>query len=284
LLPLLRRCKIIRVGRYRVFGLGATGVAVRILVHGINFAPELIGVGKFTGEMCEWLARRGHAFKIISSYPHYPDWKITEAGGHRSYSFDSISGLSVVRCPIYVPRHPTGSRRLLHHVSFLASSGPVLVPVARRFRPDVVLAIAPSLIGAPAAALAARMCGEAAWLHIQDFETDAAFELGLLSGARRRQFARNLEAWIMRRFDRLSSISLKMVERLEHRVGPPHQAVEFRNWVDVDLVAPRDRRTASLCFDPAPARTKTMLRARTDKCRAASTTYSNPCFTAMLPA
>jgi len=30
---------------------------LRILIHGINFSPELTGIGKYSGEMAEWLAR-----------------------------------------------------------------------------------------------------------------------------------------------------------------------------------------------------------------------------------
>jgi len=26
---------------------------VKILIHGINFTPELVGIGKYTGEMAE---------------------------------------------------------------------------------------------------------------------------------------------------------------------------------------------------------------------------------------
>jgi len=30
---------------------------MRILIHGINFSPELTGIGKYSSEMAEWLAR-----------------------------------------------------------------------------------------------------------------------------------------------------------------------------------------------------------------------------------
>ena len=33
---------------------------MRILIQGINFFPEPVGVGKYTGEMANWLAARGH--------------------------------------------------------------------------------------------------------------------------------------------------------------------------------------------------------------------------------
>ena len=29
---------------------------MKILVYGINYSPELTGIGKYTGEMVEWLA------------------------------------------------------------------------------------------------------------------------------------------------------------------------------------------------------------------------------------
>ncbi len=32
---------------------------MRILLYGINYWPELTGVGKFTSEMAEWLVSRG---------------------------------------------------------------------------------------------------------------------------------------------------------------------------------------------------------------------------------
>ena len=35
----------------------ATGAAGRWLLYGLNFAPELTGIGKYTGEMAERLAR-----------------------------------------------------------------------------------------------------------------------------------------------------------------------------------------------------------------------------------
>ncbi len=32
---------------------------MRILIYGINYAPELTGIGKYTGEMAEWLSAPG---------------------------------------------------------------------------------------------------------------------------------------------------------------------------------------------------------------------------------
>ncbi|GEM_PF-5576892 len=31
---------------------------MKILIYGVNYAPELTGIGKYTGEMAEWLAEQ----------------------------------------------------------------------------------------------------------------------------------------------------------------------------------------------------------------------------------
>jgi colanic acid biosynthesis glycosyl transferase WcaI len=37
---------------------------MRILIYGLNFSPELAGIGKYTGEMAPWLALRGHEVSL----------------------------------------------------------------------------------------------------------------------------------------------------------------------------------------------------------------------------
>ena len=44
----------------------------------------------------------------------------------------------------------------------------------------VVITVAPALLCAPAGWLVARLSGADVWLHVQDFEIDVAFRLGLL--------------------------------------------------------------------------------------------------------
>lgn len=51
---------------------------MKILVYGINYSPELTGIGKYTGEMVEWLAAQGHEVRVISAPPYYPQWQVGE--------------------------------------------------------------------------------------------------------------------------------------------------------------------------------------------------------------
>jgi len=49
---------------------------MRIAIYGINYAPELTGIGKYTGEMASWLARQGHDVHVITAMPYYPEWQV----------------------------------------------------------------------------------------------------------------------------------------------------------------------------------------------------------------
>ena len=51
---------------------------MRILIHGINFSPELTGIGKYSGEMAAWLAAQGHEVRVVTAPPYYPQWQLTE--------------------------------------------------------------------------------------------------------------------------------------------------------------------------------------------------------------
>lgn len=51
---------------------------MKILVYGINYSPELTGIGKYTGEMVEWMASQGHDVRVITAPPYYPEWKVGE--------------------------------------------------------------------------------------------------------------------------------------------------------------------------------------------------------------
>ena len=213
---------------------------MRILVHGINFSPELTGIGKYTGEFAQWLAARGHEVRVVTAPPYYPQWRVADGWSrwrHRieRHATPGPGSMTVVRCPLWVPQRPSGLRRVLHLASFVLSSFPAMLAQVA-WRPQVVWVVEPALGCAPQALWVARLSGARAWLHVQDFEVDAAFDLGLLRGARRRAAALGIERWLMSRFDRVSAISERMVERLRAKGVTPQRASLFRNWVDLDAI------------------------------------------------
>ena len=213
---------------------------MKILLYGLNYAPETVGTGRYSGELGAWLAARGHRVKVIAAPPYYPAWRIAP-GAKRWWRREMLDGVQVRRCPLWVPRRPRGWSRMLHLASFALSSLPVALWQGLAWRPDVVLAVAPTLAAAPGAWLAARLGGAGAWLHLQDFELEAAFGLGMAQGGGLKRLALWLERRLLRRFERVSSISPAMLRRLAAKGVAPERLVEFRNWVDCQAVRPGPR-------------------------------------------
>jgi colanic acid biosynthesis glycosyl transferase WcaI len=213
---------------------------MRILIYGLNYAPELTGTGKYTAEMAEALQRQGHDVHVVCAPPYYPEWKIAEGYSGSRGSRETRNQVRVWRSPLWVPAHPTGIKRMIHLASFAAASLPALILQAW-WRPDVVMSIAPTMLNAPAALVLARWMGALSWLHIQDFEVDAAFDLGLLKSPRAGRFARVVESALLRRFNVVSTISDKMVERAISKGVAPSNMFRLPNWVDISAIYPLDR-------------------------------------------
>jgi colanic acid biosynthesis glycosyl transferase WcaI len=210
---------------------------MKLLVYGINFAPELTGIGKYTGEMVAWLAARGHEVRVVTAPPYYPDWSVRPGYSGSRYAREDWRGATVLRTPLWVPRKVTGLKRLVHLASFALSSLPTLL-AQWGWKPDVVWVTEPPLFCAPAALAFARLRSAKAWLHIQDYEVDAAFELGLLKGAGVRSIVAAAERGLMRRFDRISTISSRMMERASSKGCEAARLVSLPNWADVSAVQP----------------------------------------------
>ncbi|GGA57359.1 glycosyltransferase WbuB [Edaphobacter acidisoli] len=214
---------------------------MRILIYGLNYAPELTGIGKYTGEMAAWLAARGHEVRVVAAPPYYPAWSVREDYRARPYRVEREPGApTVFRAPLYVPAKPTGVKRVAHLASFLLASLPAMLRQLF-WKPEVVFTVEPTFFCAPLALAAATATGAASWLHVQDFEVDAAFDLGLLPAKGfTHDLALGLERAFTLGFSRVSSISAKMIERAASKGVPGDRIRLFPNWVDVDAVFPQD--------------------------------------------
>lgn len=212
---------------------------MKILLYGLNYAPEPVGIGKYSGELGEWFAASGHEVRVITAPPYFPGWCVSAKYPNR-YILDQRNNLRLRRCPLWVPSRPSGLSRLLHLASFALTSLPPLI-AQRLWLPDVVITVAPAFFCAPGALLLGKLCGRRTitWLHIQDFELDAAFELGLLKGRLLRSLAEVWERRTLRSFNRVSSISSAMLQRLGSKGVDPARSVLLPNWVDLDLIRPQ---------------------------------------------
>jgi len=95
------------------------------------------------------------------------------------------------------------------------------------------------MISSPGVLTAASIVKAKSWLHIQDFEIEAAFATGLLfeEGIAGRM-AKRFERWVLRRFTSVSSISEPMTQKLREKGVARDRIFEFRNWANLAYVQP----------------------------------------------
>jgi colanic acid biosynthesis glycosyl transferase WcaI len=210
---------------------------MKILLYGINYLPELTGIGKYSGEMCEWLAKQNHDVRVICAPPYYPEWTVRQGYASWQYQVQSRDGVTVYRCPLFVPNQPSTVSRLLHLLSFSVSSLPVLF---RQWfwKPDVVICLEPTFFCVPAALVFCKLRGSRSMLHIQDFELDAMIGLGMGKTGFVVRMAKAFEGWLMRSFGIISSISYSMLKNAEMKLGRADKLFYFPNWVDTDFLTP----------------------------------------------
>lgn len=220
----------------------------RVLLVGYNFYPEPTGIGKYSGEMIEWLADSGCACTVITTYPYYPYWKVQEPYWSKRFwyntekkSFPSGGSITTIRCPIYVPEKPSGMRRIILDFTFLFTSAFPLFYLLFKKKKDLVMAVAPSfLIGLPA--IWYKFFKKTKFqYHIQDMQIEAARDLGMLKSKFLIRTLFRIENFIFQKADIVSSISDGMMLKLQQKSN--RDVYFFPNWADVKTFYPINNKT-----------------------------------------
>lgn len=220
-----------------------------VLIIGLNYAPEPVGIGPYSQGLAEALSARGARVQVITGKPYYPQWRIYPSHSASGWQTSCEGEVRITRCPHYVPIRPTGLKRIVHLASFALSALHPAIRAALRpagKRPDLVIVVAPALTSIPTAWLAARIAGARLWIHVQDFEVEAALATGLLDpGTPVARMARWIEAALLRLGDRVSTISPQMCARLAAKGLQASRVFEMRNWCDARF-SPDPSRAAAL--------------------------------------
>ena len=223
---------------------------MKILVYGINYSPELTGIGKYTGEMVEWLA----AIKVMRCglLPHrlttrngrwartIPPGATNEKRGRHGVALPAVRAKTAEH-----PETPVASRQFCRQQFF-----PLMAQ--RRWKPDRIIGVVPTLFCTPGMRLLAKLSGARTVLHIQDYEVDAMLGLGLAGkgkGGKVAQLATAFERSGLHNVDNVSTISRSMMNKaIERRGGGKRhllpnwsEIARFQHVADADVDALRNQ-------------------------------------------
>src|SRR5690625_3392789 len=206
---------------------------MKVLVYGLNYAPEPTGVGKYTGEMAAWLAAHGHEVRVICGLPHYPRWKLDGAYADGRSRVERTDGVRVERAGHFVPSPDrlTAKARICLETSFTMSASRYWLPrVFRPSRPDVVIAVAPPM-QAGLWPLLYQWLRRVPWvLHVQDLQVDAAMRLGMLKEHGLGRVLYGVERFLLRRATRVSTITEAMRTRIVEKGVSDERTLLCPNW------------------------------------------------------
>src|SRR5690349_12117507 len=143
---------------------------MRIIVWGINYAPELTGIAPFNTGLCDYLRQQGHHVEMLTTFPYYPFWRKIPGDRGLIYRTDDFDGVLVHRCWHYVPHQASSVRRMWHELSFGLTSCLRALFLARA---DLYIVVSPPLLLGPLAVLIARLKQRPFVFHVQDLQPDA---------------------------------------------------------------------------------------------------------------
>lgn len=198
---------------------------MRVLVVGLNYAPEPTGIAPYTAAFCQGLVHRGHQVRVLTTKPHYPEWRVQE--GYEGWrSTERVNGVSVTRVSHYVPAKPSGFRRLLSEVTF-----GIRAALCAWGRPDVVVLVSPALFSTGIAMWRARASGRPPVVWVQDVYSLGVVETqGESSGGIVARIVTATESSVLRRAAGVGVIHKRFAGVVERLGADTGSITIIRNW------------------------------------------------------
>ncbi|MET3932802.1 glycosyltransferase family 4 protein [Arthrobacter sp. OAP107] len=199
---------------------------LRIAIIGLNYTPEPTGNAPYTARLAEALVSAGHTVRVITGYPHYPEWRInSEYKGWKRH--EVINGVEVRRLRHFVPKKPQTLPRMHMELSF-----GVRAVLANWNNPDVIVVVSPALFSSALAITRGRLSRRrpaiAAW--VQDIYSRGVVETQTGSKLAATGMAR-VESLILRATDGVVAIHERFQDYLVTKLGVERARTRvIRNW------------------------------------------------------
>lgn len=201
---------------------------MRIVVWGINYAPEITGIAPHNVALCEFLQRHGHDVEMVTTFAYYPAWRKRAEDRLKLFRTDRINGVQVHRCWHFVPKRVSPWKRIIHEATFVLTS---TIRILSLKRPGVYIIASPPLLLGTAAWFIGKLKRAPFVFHVQDLQPDAAVGLGMLKTGLFTRALYWLEAFAYKRATRVSGISEEILDAFRRKAVPENKLIFFPNTV-----------------------------------------------------
>jgi colanic acid biosynthesis glycosyl transferase WcaI len=201
---------------------------MRVIVWGINYAPEITGIAPHNVALCEFLRQRNDDVEMVTAFAYYPAWRKDPQDRHQLFRTDVINGVPVHRCWHFVPARVLAWKRIIHEGTFVLTS---TVRALTLKRPDVYVIASPPLLLGMAAWLVSCIKGAPFVFHVQDLQPEAAVGLGMLRAGWFTRALYLLESFAYKHAARVSGISPEFLDAFRRKGVPEKKLILFPNSV-----------------------------------------------------
>lgn len=216
-----------------------------VLIIGLNYTPEKTGNAPYTSGLANGLAAHGRSPRVITGFPHYPEWKIHEGFDGTAATEEQVGHVRVRRVPHFIPNHPFGLARVWLELSFGLRAA-----TCRWKKPAVVVLVSPALLSSGIMLLRGRLTHRSVpkVVWVQDIYSLGMTETGTSRSVGGRLMAL-VEATILRRADGIVVIHDRFKQYLVTELGVDSRKVRvIRNWTHLRPLSFPDRAASRRSF------------------------------------
>jgi len=201
----------------------------RLLIVGINYAPEVTGIAPYTTAMARHFAGLGADVHVVTGVPHYPGWRVAEDYKLGSVWTEWDGNIRLTRVRHAVPKQPSLAGRALLEASFAVAAGPHVFTS----NCEAVIAVTPSVSAAAVARWNGVMKKRPLGIIVQDLTGNAASESGTTSSRIGRAIG-GVEYGLLRHADLLGVVDPRFGEIATGHGVAPDRIVEVPNFVHIE--------------------------------------------------
>lgn len=208
----------------------------KVVIYSYWSPEELTGIGRYNGELIDWLISKEIDVTSISNVPFYPYWKKYQGFSNFIYSSSQFK-FRDIRTWVYIPKSPGAIKKILSEVSFfLTSILAFLIHWKSIKKSNIIIVVNPPFFLGIFPLLFSIIHNTKVLFHIQDLQVDAARELGLLPKTIC-FFLEGFEKFLLKKATFVSTISLGMKQKILNK-GLNKDILLLPNWSNLNEIKP----------------------------------------------
>jgi colanic acid biosynthesis glycosyl transferase WcaI len=213
---------------------------MRILVLILQFPPDVNAAGRLMSELCDGLVERGHEVSVVTTFPHYAEFRISDTYRGKLAQRARHNGVEVLRLWV----HASGRKqrmldRFLSYASYTVLAAVACLLDIRRY--DVILCSNGGFLPGLAAVLVGALKRTPFVLNVQDLYPETPIRTGQIRNRLAITLLRSLERLMYRRAARVAVIAPSFRDRLVAAGVPAENVTVIPNFADIDHIRPLRR-------------------------------------------